>query len=198
MKRNGDKLNSARPGHATGDNVFPTRRTNAKHLSGEPGSLASITFSFAASWWDDFNAGRRCPRVSDSIMRRPEVDFFAGVVEGQARVARCFDAKAAEDRLGAVVAGSDGDSFLVQRRADVFGAESIQDEREHAGLFLCGADQVKAGDALHRFGGIDEQVVLVAGDVDHADAFDVIDGRARPTASAMLPVPASKRSGGGW
>ncbi len=98
------------------------------------------------------------------------VDVFAGVVESERWADGAFDAEAAEDGLGAVVAGADGDALAVEGGADVFGAEAVEDEGEDAGFFAGGADEAEAGDAEEFFGGVDEQVVFVARDVDHADA----------------------------
>ena len=90
------------------------------------------------------------------------VDVFAGVVEGEGWADGAFGAEATEDWLSAVVAGADGDALAVECCADVLGAESVEDEREDAGFFAGGADEAEAGDAQELFGGVDEEVVLVA------------------------------------
>ena len=90
------------------------------------------------------------------------VDVFAGVVEGEGGADGGFDAEAAEDWLSAVMAGADGDALAIESGADVFGAIAVEHEREDAGFFAGGADEAKAGDSKELFGGVDEEVVLVA------------------------------------
>ena len=90
------------------------------------------------------------------------VDVLAGVVEGERGADGAFDAEAAEDWLGAVVAGANGDALAVERGADVFGAIAVEDEGEDTGFFAGGTDQAEAGDSKELFGGVDEEVVLVA------------------------------------
>ncbi len=38
-----------------------------------------------------------------------------------------------------------------------------------------GSDEMEAGNTLHRFGGVEQKVVLVTSDVHHADAFEIVD-----------------------
>ena len=56
-------------------------------------------------------------------------------------------AEAPEDRLRAVVAGAHRDALLVERGADVLGAEAVEHERQHAGLVGRRADHAQARDA---------------------------------------------------
>jgi hypothetical protein len=77
------------------------------------------------------------------------IDILTSVVEGQRRPDRALNSHAAENRLSAVVAGSHGDTLLVERDSNIFGAHVIENKRHHARLL----------------------------------------------ASAMFPVPASKRAG---
>ena len=74
------------------------------------------------------------------------VDVFADVVEGEGGADGGFEAEAAEDGLGAVVAGADGDALLVEGGADVFGALAVEDEGDDAGFLGGGADDAEAGD----------------------------------------------------
>src|SRR5476651_813464 len=60
------------------------------------------------------------------------VYIFAGVVQRQRRTHGAFDSEAAKNRLGAMMAGTNGDAFLIQRGADIFRAKTIEDERKHA------------------------------------------------------------------
>jgi hypothetical protein len=55
--------------------------------------------------------GRRCPRTCCT---------------GPATPAPCSRARTAEDRLRAVVAGAHGDAFLIERSADVLGADAVE------------------------------------------------------------------------
>ena len=80
--------------------------------------------------------------------------------------------------MGAVMAGAYGDALAVEGGADVFGAVAIEDEGEHTGFFFGGADEAEAGNGLQGAGGVGQEVVLVAGDVGHADAVEVVDGGA--------------------
>jgi hypothetical protein len=52
------------------------------------------------------------------------------------------DLHAVHHRLAAVMPGADGDAFHVEHHADVVGADGgvFQDEGDHAGLVLGGAD----------------------------------------------------------
>ena len=76
------------------------------------------------------------------------------------------------------MAGVDGDAFLIQGGAYVFGAEAVENKGEDAGFLARRSNEVEAGDALHRLGGIEQKLVLVTGDIHHADAFEVVDCRA--------------------
>jgi hypothetical protein len=58
------------------------------------------------------------------------VDVLAHVVRRERRAHGALHAEATEDRLGAVVAGADGDAFLVERRAELLGALAVDDEGE--------------------------------------------------------------------
>jgi hypothetical protein len=51
------------------------------------------------------------------------------------KAAPCFQPHAAQDGLSAVVAGSHCDALLVERDSNIFGANVIENERHHAGLF---------------------------------------------------------------
>ena len=71
------------------------------------------------------------------------------------------------------MAGANGDSFLIENRADVVRVDAVDHEREHAGLFFRGADQSNAGNRRNRFGRVGQQIVLVRGDVVDAEAVHV-------------------------
>lgn len=53
-----------------------------------------------------------------------------------------------------MMAGANRDALLIECAADFFGAETVEYERQHPGLFRRSADQAQAGDvaegASHR------------------------------------------------
>ena len=77
-----------------------------------------------------------------------------GVVEGQGGAHRGFHPKAAQDRLGAVVAGPHGDTLLVQCRTDSLGLMAIDHKGQHASLVIGAAQQPQAPDCLQAGRGI--------------------------------------------
>jgi len=107
------------------------------------------------------------------------IHFLAGVVEGQGGPHRGFQAEAAQDGLGAVVAGAHGDAFLVEGLAHFLSLEAFQHEGGDAGLVPRRADDAQAGNGFEAVGGVFQQGVLVAGDVFQADAFHVVQGGAQ-------------------
>ena len=129
---------------------------------------------------------------------RQPVDFLGGVVEGQRGPHGGLHAEAPQDGLGAVVAGAHGDAFGVERLAHLGRGPALEHEGQYAGLVGRRADQAQAGDGRQRLRAVLQQIVLVARDALHAQGLHVVDGGAQATASAMLPVPASKVLGRGW
>src|SRR6266511_2958786 len=108
------------------------------------------------------------PPVTSSGLDAPQrsderVDVLAGVVERERWADNGLDAEAAQDRLGAVVARAHGDALLVERGADVLGAEAVEDERHDARLLARGADEAQAGDGEEPRGRVFEERVLVGG-----------------------------------
>ena len=92
------------------------------------------------------------PRLPRPVWMRSSVLTSASmssrrIVERQRRTHRGFEAEAAEDRLGAVVAGAHGDALLVERLAHVLGAAFIEHERDDARLLVRRADEAQAGHA---------------------------------------------------
>ena len=74
-----------------------------------------------------------------------------------------LDAEAAQDRLRAMVAGAHGDALLVERRADVFGAEAVEHERDDARLLRGRADRgAGRGRVAATSVAVAQQLVLVA------------------------------------
>ena len=102
---------------------------------------------FLSSWNRSLNleaaAGLNAEQCGDQ-----GVDVFAGVVERQRWADRGLEAEPAQDGLGAVVPGADRDSFLVERLADVLGAETVEDEGEDTRLLARGADQIAGRERL--------------------------------------------------
>ena len=62
------------------------------------------------------------------------VRLFARVVEAERRAARGGHVEAHHQRLRAVMAGADGDAFLVEDRADVVRMHAFEHERDHRRL----------------------------------------------------------------
>ena len=107
------------------------------------------------------------------------INIFTRVVDSEGRAHRAFDAEAPKNRLCAVVPRADGDALTVESRSHIFRAKSIQNEGKYAGFFASRADQPKPGDALQSFRGIHQKIVLIARDVHHADAFEIVDRGAQ-------------------
>ena len=147
------------------------------------------------------------PRLSAAAAGQPlhhrhqRVDLLAGVVERQRRPHGGLEAEAAQDRLGAVVAGAHGDAFAGSARAPTSSVlVAVEHERQHAGLLgaRCRSG-AGPGSRCSACGGVLEQLVLVAGDVVDADALDVVDarrpGRRRRRCCRCRPRSAPAR---GW
>jgi hypothetical protein len=76
------------------------------------------------------------------------INFFAGVVKSQGGAKGAFQAKAAQNRLRAVMTAANGDALAVKVVANLFGPETVYYEREDASLFFCSANDVQSRDAL--------------------------------------------------
>jgi hypothetical protein len=99
---------------------------------------------------------RRC-RDGDHL-----VDLAAGVVERERGPDCRLQAESAQDGLGVGVPCPYCYSVPAQCFADLVGGIAVQDEGQHAGLLLGGADEVQPGNLDHRCSGVAEQVVFVA------------------------------------
>src|SRR5437016_12192806 len=77
------------------------------------------------------------------------------------------------------MSGSDSNSLLVEDGPDVMRMDTVQQEREHASLFFCGADQTNAGNRGNGFSGIGQQLVLMRSYVVHPEAIHILDGCAQ-------------------
>src|SRR5580692_10961402 len=73
------------------------------------------------------------------------VNILTGVVKGQRRANRAFNSHATQDGLSTVVAGSHGDTLVVERDSNIFRANVIENERHHTSLLACCSDQPQAG-----------------------------------------------------
>src|ERR1700748_2621961 len=78
-----------------------------------------------------------------------------------------------------MVTGTYGDAFAVQGSAHLFGAKTLEDKGEYACFFLRRANHAQPGDAQHTLGRVDQQLMFIAGDIGHADMFEVVDGGAQ-------------------
>ena len=74
------------------------------------------------------------------------VNILAGVVERQGRAHRGLKPEPAQNRLGAVMSRADRNSFLIEGLAHVFGAEAVENEREHARFLARGPDEMQPWD----------------------------------------------------
>ncbi len=95
-----------------------------------------------------------------------------------------------------MVAGADRDSLPVERLADVLRPAAVKDERDDARPLAGRADKPDPRDASQARHRLFDQLVLVGRDRLEPDRVEMSIAAPRPTASAMLPVPASNRSGG--
>ncbi len=82
------------------------------------------------------------------------VDLFAGIVEGKGCTHRGLLAKAAQNGLGAVMAGADCNAFLIQRGTDGGGIESVDHEGQHARFVRRRAYDLQPGDGEDALRGI--------------------------------------------
>src|SRR5690349_8379386 len=83
-------------------------------------------------------------QVLDALERVDEpVDFFGRVVDGKRGTNGRLNAEAPQRGLRTVVAGADGDAFLVEQASDFFGPPIGQHEREDAHFFASRADQCR-------------------------------------------------------
>lgn len=117
----------------------------------------------------------------------PCFDIVDSVVQGKRSADSAPDSEAAEDRLSAVMPGSNRDSIAVQIIADLLGAEAIHDKRNDSGLFPRGANDPEARDLLQCFGGVHEKSMFVTGDVLQPHAIDVINSGAKPHRIGDVP-----------
>lgn len=66
------------------------------------------------------------------------IDIGTGVIGSERSANGAFETEAAMDRLGAMMAGADGDAFAIEKVAEFLGADTVEDEGEHAGLLRFG------------------------------------------------------------
>src|SRR5580700_1088587 len=103
------------------------------------------------------------------------IDILTGVVEGQRRTDCALNSHAAQDGLSTVVARSYRDALLVERDSNIFGANVIENERHHARLLACCADQPQAWYRKQFRRAVIQEIVLVGRDVLHSDFAHIID-----------------------
>src|ERR1700731_1105303 len=115
-----------------------------------------------------------CAALGDPSYRVEEnVDLLERVVERKRGTDRGFQSQATQDRLRAVMAGAHRDAFGVERLAHLKRVVSGQHERQHAGLFGCGAHQADTRDVGQPRSRVVQQRALVRGDALQAQPLDV-------------------------
>lgn len=77
-----------------------------------------------------------------------------------------------------MMAGSHGDSLLVEGFSDFFGGAIVEYEGEDADFFASGTDETETGNAEDAFGGVFEESMFIVGDIGEAEAGDVVEGCA--------------------
>ncbi len=130
--------------------------------------------------------------------RNERVNLFASVVQSERGPDGRLDPEAAEDGLGTVVARPDRNTLTVEGRAHVFGAEAVEDKGKNAGFFARRSDQSQARNTVERVGGVEQQVMLVAGNIGHTDAVQVVDGRAKANGVSDVTGAGFEAAGAGW
>src|SRR5271167_2408801 len=85
------------------------------------------------------------------------VNFLVSIIASQSGAGGGGDAEAVHQGLGAVMAGADGDSFLVEHGADVVRVDAVEHERDGPGALFGSADQANAGDSRQPLGCIREE-----------------------------------------
>src|SRR5262245_42265593 len=103
------------------------------------------------------------------------LDVLVGRVDGEARAQRAPDAEPLHERLGAVVAGADGDAPLVEERGPVVRVDPIDVEGHHCPLDL-GIPRAIHGDPGDGGEGVDAlrgDGLLEGGHPRHAELLEV-------------------------
>ena len=77
-----------------------------------------------------------------------------------------------------MVSGAHRDAFLVERGANVFGANVVEHERQDASFFASRSDQPQTGDREQSRRRVDQELVLVGGDALDPDLRDIVERRA--------------------
>src|SRR5208283_3976373 len=99
------------------------KKTNKLDFFGKP-SFRSGTHNLCVVTCQEF---RLIPGVLGlSDCRNQGIDFFVSVVKGQGWPNRTGDAETPHGWLSTMMAGPDGDTFLVQEPAHVFRANTLQ------------------------------------------------------------------------
>ena len=75
------------------------------------------------------------------------------------------------------MAGTHGNAFVIENRADIVRMHAADDKRQDACLVAGGADQAQAADCAGLLGGVREQIVLVGDDIEFSRA---IESRSDP------------------
>src|SRR5438477_6357607 len=93
------------------------------------------------------NFALKTPSLESQQRVSEGVQIFTGVVWRQRGPDGALQPESAQDGLCAMVSRANRYAFLIQSMADVFGAEAVDDEREHACFFRGRPDEPKAWDA---------------------------------------------------
>src|SRR5687768_15498128 len=106
------------------------------------------------------------------------VNLFGRIIEREGSARSCRNTETFHQRLGAMMAGANGDTFAIEDGADVVRMYSLQDKGQGAGLLPCCSNDPQTFDSGNGFGCIREQMVFVRGDVSQSQCADVIQGGA--------------------
>src|SRR5215472_17713714 len=87
-----------------------------------------------------YNTTRQASNISSNCCHTPGQQ--ACPLTGKV-LERTVNASAAQDGLGTMMTRTHGNSFLVQRRSAIFGANVIDNKREHAGMAMCTRSQFR-------------------------------------------------------
>ena len=108
------------------------------------------------------------------------------------------DTEAAHQRLGAMVAGADGNALAVQQRGDVVSVDAVHGEGDDAAPVLGGAENAQALDAGQDVQGVVGQSPFMRGNGVEADCLDVIDGGAEADGFDDRPACRPRKRAGGF
>src|SRR6516165_7867452 len=111
------------------------------------------------------------------------IDFLSRIVQSERRPGRRRYTKTLHHRHSAMMARTDGHSFLVENRPYVMGMNMIKHEGNNASFFLRGANDSKSLDLSQGAGRIGEQVMFVSSNLLPIQTIQIIDSCPKPYAA---------------